>query len=185
MTKLLLATDRLLQFEDIQFQYRPNFSGRKEKYNREGDRYFNIKITNPDEALELQDMGFNIKYIDPELVAHRREENGLEPLAEGILEPCWFLKIPVYAESSYSPPVVQIRDKSYVPELDEEVDPDEVSYLPLHLISEVDEMEVDNIDAVISYRQPHADGKYLRPQLKTLYIDVVQTPLERKHRIRR
>ena len=38
MTKLLLLTDRQVQFEDVQFAFRPNLEGRKEKYNREGDR---------------------------------------------------------------------------------------------------------------------------------------------------
>ena len=182
MTKLLLLSDRQVQFEDVQFAFRPNLEGRKEKYNREGDRYFNIEIQDPEDARQLSDAGFNIKFQSGEdqfeRVNARRGENELEPLDRDQFDDFWYMKVPVYTQ--YAAPVIQIRDVTDIPELDEEVD--NKMFLPVELFGDVDTMETDNIDVVLTYRQPHEDGQYLRPQLKTMYIDVISSPLERKHR---
>ena len=76
----------------------------------------------------------------------------------------------------------KVRDVTDIPDLDEEVETSNVVFLPVELFGDVDTMEADNVDVVITYRQPHEDGRYLRPQLKTMYIDVISSPLERKHR---
>jgi hypothetical protein len=182
MTKLLLITDRQVQLEDIQFAFRPNLEGRKEKYNREGDRYFNIEIQDPEDARELSDAGFNIKFQSGEdqfeRVNARRSENGHEPLDRDQFEDFWYMKVPVYTQ--FAAPVIQIRDVTDIPDLDEEVD--NKMFLPVELFGDVDTMETDNIDVVLTYRQAHEEGRYLRPQLKTMYIDVISSPLERKHR---
>lgn len=182
MTKLLLLTDRQVQFEDVQFAFRPNFEGRKEKYNREGDRYFNIEIQDPEDARELSDAGFNIKFQSGEdqfeRVNARRSENGYEPLDRDQFEDFWYMKVPVYTQ--FTAPVIQIRDVTDIPDLDEEVD--NKMFLPVELFGDIDTMETDNIDVVLTYRQAHEDGRYLRPQLKTMYVDVISSPLERKHR---
>ena len=182
MTKLLLLTDRQVQFEDVQFAFRPNLEGRKEKYNREGDRYFNIEIQDPEDARELSDAGFNIKFQSGEdqfeRVNARRSENGYEPLDRDQFEDFWYMKVPVYTQ--FTAPVIQIRDVTDIPDLDEEVD--NKMFLPVELFGDVDTMETDNIDVVLTYRQAHEDGRYLRPQLKTMYVDVISSPLERKHR---
>jgi hypothetical protein len=182
MTKLLLLSDRQVQFEDVQFAFRPNLEGRKEKYNREGDRYFNIEIQDPEDARELSDAGFNIKFQSGEdqfeRVNARRSENGHEPLDRDQFEDFWYMKVPVYTQ--FAAPVIQIRDVTDIPDLDEEVD--NKMFLPVELFGDVDTMETDNIDVVLTYRQAHEEGRYLRPQLKTMYIDVISSPLERKHR---
>ena len=182
MTKLLLLTDRQVQFEDVQFAFRPNLEGRKEKYNREGDRYFNIKIQDPEDARELSDAGFNIKFQSGEdqfeRVNARRSENGYEPLDRDQFEDFWYMKVPVYTQ--FAAPVIQIRDVTDIPDLDEEVN--NKMFLPVELFGDVDTMETYNIDVVLTYRQAHEDGRYLRPQLKTMYVDVISSPLERKHR---
>ena len=182
MTRLLLNSDRQVQFEDVQFAFRPNLEGRKEKYNREGDRYFNIEIQYPDDARDLIAAGFNVKFQSAEdqfvRVNSRRVENGQEPLDRDQFEDFWYMKVPVYTQ--YSAPVIQIRDVTDIPDLDEEVD--RKVFLPVELFGDVDTMEADNVDVVITYRPPHEEGRYLRPQLKTMYIDVISSPLERKHR---
>lgn len=182
MTKLLLLTDRQVQFEDVQFAFRPNFEGRKEKYNREGDRYFNIEIQDSEEARQLSYAGFNVKFQGGDeqfkRVNDRRADNGQEPLSRDQFEDFWCMKVPVYTQ--YAAPVIQIRDVTDIPDLDEEVD--RKVFLPVELFGDVDTMEADNVDVVITYRPPHEDGRYLRPQLKTMYIDVISSPLERKHR---
>ena len=182
MTKLLLLTDRQVQFEDVQFAFRPNLEGRKEKYNREGDRYFNIEIQDPEDARQLSDAGFNVKFQSAEdqyqRVNARRIENGQEPLDRDQFGDFWYMKVPVYTQ--FAAPVIQVRDVTDIPDLDEEVDTK--VFLPVELFGDIDTMEADNVDVVITYRQPHEDGRYLRPQLKTMYIDVISSPLERKHR---
>lgn len=183
MTKLLLATDRQLQFENVSFAFRTNFEGRKERYNREGERYFNIKIEDAGEAEELMSMGFNIKMQSAEeqfgKINSRRESEGQPLLDRDQFEDYWYMKVPIY--TTYSVPVIQIRDVTDIPDLDEETRP--VTVLPVELFREVDDMEMDNVDIILTYRPPHPEGKYLRPQLKTMYIDVVSSPLERKHRL--
>ena len=90
------------------------------------------------------------------------------------------MKVPVYTQ--FAAPVIKVRDVTDIPDLDEEVETNNVVFLPVELFGDVDTMETDNIDVVLTYRQPHEDGRYLRPQLKTMYIDVISSPLERKHR---
>lgn len=184
MTKLLLLSDRQVQFEDVQFAFRPNLEGRKEQYNREGDRYFNIEIQYPDDARDLIEAGFNVKFQSAEnqfaRVNSRRVENRQEPLDRDQFEDFWYMKVPVYTH--YAAPVIKVRDVTDIPDLDEEVETSNVVFLPVELFGDVDTMETDNIDVVLTYRQPHEDGRYLRPQLKTMYIDVISSPLERKHR---
>lgn len=182
MTNILLLSDRQVQFENVQFAFRPNLEGRKEKYNREGDRYFNIKIQDPEDARKLSDAGFNVKFQSGDdqfkRVNARRADNGQEPLSRDQFEDFWYMKVPVYTQ--YAAPVIQIRDVTDIPNLDEEVD--RKVFLPVELFGDVDTMEADNVDVVITYRPPHEEGRYLRPQLKTMYIDVISSPLERKHR---
>lgn len=184
MTKLLLLSDRQVQFEDVQFAFRPNLEGRKEKYNREGDRYFNIEIQDPDDARDLIQAGFNVKFQSAEdqfvRVNSRRAENGQEPLDRDQFEDFWYMKVPVYTQ--YAAPVIKVRDVTDIPDLDEEVETNNVVFLPVELFGDIDTMEADNVDVVLTYRQPHEDGRYVRPQLKTMYIDVISSPLERKHR---
>lgn len=182
MTKLLLASPRQLQFEDVQFAFRPNFEGRKEQYNRSGDRYFNIKIQDRQDAETLMDLGFNVKYSDPAKTNEKRVLAGKEPFDDDYLDEFWYMKVPVYTD--YAPPTISIRDCSDIPDFEDEVYPEEVTYLPIELFGDVDRMETKNIDMIITYRQPHPDGKYMRPQLKNMMIDVALTPLERKHRFR-
>ena len=184
MTKLVLLSDRQVQFEGVQFAFRPNLEGRKEKYNREGDRYFNIEIQDLDDAHDLIEAGFNVKFQSAEdqfeRVNSRRIENGQEPLDRDQFGDFWYMKVPVYTQ--FAAPVIKVRDVTDIPDLDEEVETNNMVFLPVELFGDVDTMETDNIDVVLTYRQPHEDGRYLRPQLKTMYIDVISSPLERKHR---
>lgn len=50
-----------------------NFSGRATKYNREGDRFINVRIPSQEQAEELAEEGWNIKILDP-------KEEGDEPV---------------------------------------------------------------------------------------------------------
>lgn len=54
----------LLQINDARIVFR-NFSGRADKYNREGDRNFALLIPNEEIADALVDAGFNVKRKPP------------------------------------------------------------------------------------------------------------------------
>lgn len=178
MTTLLLVNDKQMQLENVQFAFRTNFAGRQEKYNREGDRYFNIKIDDPETADMLIDMGFNIKKYDPfERAAKRGEE--LE-MSEDQVDIFWFMKVPVY--TMYAPPTICVIDTSEIPELDEVVEPDRKTFLPVELFESIDTMQTSNVDVILAVRPPAADnGIYNRVSLKTMYISVEMSPLERKY----
>lgn len=67
MAKYTYTGEKLL-IEDAKFMYRPNFSGKGDKYNRDGDRKFTVKIEDPKLVERMKDDGWNvkIKIIDSE-----------------------------------------------------------------------------------------------------------------------
>lgn len=185
MTKLLLLSEKQMQFENVQFAFKTNFSGKKlTDFDRDGVRYFNIEIQNQEDADMLIDAGFNVKFRSAEesmmSTNERRLRNGQDPLSPEYFEDFWFMKVAVYTE--YTPPVIQLRDCTKgIPDFDDEVPSCDVSYLPIDLIGDIDTMEYQNIDMILTYRHPHERGKYMRPQLKHIIIDVEATPLQRKY----
>lgn len=62
--KITYAPRDILQIDDAQIIYR-NFSGRGDKYNREGDRNFAVLIPDEDIADELVNKGWNVKIKPP------------------------------------------------------------------------------------------------------------------------
>jgi hypothetical protein len=50
----------IVEIDDAEFLW-PNFAGRGGVYNREGDRYFNLRIRDEEIAQALIDAGFNVK----------------------------------------------------------------------------------------------------------------------------
>lgn len=60
MTKCMYDGTKLL-IEDAKLMYRPNFTGRGDKFNREGDRKFTVRIDDPELADRLKADGWNVK----------------------------------------------------------------------------------------------------------------------------
>lgn len=54
---------KYIEFEDATIIYR-NFEGREDKYNRAGNRHFSVILTE-EQAIELSDMGCNVKRTKP------------------------------------------------------------------------------------------------------------------------
>ena len=62
--RITYAPRDILQIDDARIIYR-NFSGRGDKYNREGDRNFAVVIPDGETAIELADRGWNVKIKSP------------------------------------------------------------------------------------------------------------------------
>lgn len=52
--------EKTLKIEGTYIVFRPNFGGAADKFNREGDRYFNVAIP-PEQVDPLRDDGWNVK----------------------------------------------------------------------------------------------------------------------------
>lgn len=93
---------------DAQFVYRPNFEGRQETFNDEGDRYFNVLI--PDNIVEqiIAD-GWNVAWTKPSKSATPQQ------IEEHVSEP--FLKVALGFK--YRPPTIVLRENGIERELNE------------------------------------------------------------------
>lgn len=58
-----MAKKQIIEFEDAEIIFR-NFEGREDKFNRAGSRNFSVILTE-DQAVELHDMGCNVKRTKP------------------------------------------------------------------------------------------------------------------------
>lgn len=146
-----------LIIQDLEFMYRPNFSGRAERYNDEGNRYFNAKV-DPVIAEALAADGWNIKWSKPSATHPNPDEHVSEPYVE------------VTVGYKYRPPtVIMIRDKRATPVTEE-------------TISLLDSTEFSNIDVAIRgvYWQNDSGSGY-KAYLKSFYGTVEMDDLDRKY----
>jgi hypothetical protein len=119
--------------ENAQFVYRPNFEGREERFNDEGDRYFNVRI--PDNIVDkVTADGWNIKWTKPSKSNPRPEEHIPEPYLE------------VNVGFKYRPPTILVIENGQETQLtvDEEKGIDTVRIL--------DGLEFEQFDVVIRGR---------------------------------
>lgn len=149
----------LLIIENLQYIYRPNFSGRGERFNDEGNRFFNAKI-DPTSAEQLANDGWNIKWSKP------GKEAPPEVVAEFVPEP--FLEVTVGFK--FRPPtIVLIRDTVPTP-------------ISERTVSLLDSTEFSNIDVVIRARYWENDsGSGYKAWLKSFYGTVEMDDLDRKY----
>lgn len=148
-----------ITIEGLEFVYRPNFQGRAEKYNDEGNRYFNAKI--PDEMVEhlLRD-GWNIKFTKP----GKNDPNPQDHVPEAYLE--------VTVGFGYRPPTIMfIQDGRPTP-------------ITENLVSLVDSTEFESMDVVIRAHQwSNEMGSGVKAYLKSFYGVVEMDDLARKYNI--
>lgn len=100
--ELTFAPRGILQIDDARIVYR-NFSGRGDKFNREGDRNFSLVIPSEEIADQLVEQGWNVKVKPP------REEGDMP-----------FITLPVKIKFNDRGPRVYLQTGSNLAKLDEE-----------------------------------------------------------------
>lgn len=141
-----------LVIEDAKFVYKPNFEGREETYNEEGDRYFNVRI--PDNILaSVEADNWNVKWTKPKV-------EGVEP------EPYIIVAIGF----KYRPPVITIIQDGRPTDLSEQN------------AGIVDSLQFEKIDMVIRGRAwENASGCGIKAWLQTFVGVVEMDDIQRKY----
>ena len=172
MTKISQISNSQIILEEVEFLFARNFSGRQEKYNRAGDRYFNVKVE-PEDVELLQQYGINVKLYEPKNITDEMAEKMAEN--PDMFGPSYFFKVRVYTQFAI------IYDNGETP-IDEDIAPTDRMYLnDESQLAMLDDMEIALCDMTIARRDPSPDGQYARLNLKNAYIRVVDNPLRRKY----
>lgn len=112
------APRNILQIDEIEGRdlIFKNFEGRGDKFNREGDRNFSLRLRDPDTADELAERGWNVKIKD------RDDEEGP------------FMRLPIKVKFSDYGPKIYLWTGDRRNELDEES------------ISMLDQIEIESVN---------------------------------------
>jgi hypothetical protein len=144
--------EETLKIEGTRIVFRPNFEGKEEQFNREGDRYFNVEVM-PEDVDALIDKGWNVK-------SWQGKEEGDEPV--------YFIKVKV----SYKikpPRLVLITSRGRIP-LDEET------------CDMLDWTEFEFVDVIINASRYNINGRSgISAYLKTGMFVVAEDELEQKY----
>lgn len=143
---------RIISIPNARIIFR-NFSGEERKYNKKGDRNFNLVLT-PEDAQNLSEQGFKVRERPP------RDEDS---------DPQFFLPVSVNFENR--PPKVLLITSRGKTELDEET------------VGELDYAELQNIDLSIRpYHWSMPNGSSgVKAYLNTLYATLVEDDFADKY----
>lgn len=145
--------------EGLEYVYRPNFEGRAERYNEEGNRYFNAKVP-ADMVDPLTRDGWNVKWTKPSKNHPNPEEHVSEPYIE------------VSVGFNFRPPtIILIRDGRQQP-------------IGENLVGMLDSMQFENIDVSIRpYQWSNETGSGVKAYLDQFYGTVEMDDLMRKYNV--
>lgn len=143
---------RPVTFENCRILFR-NFSGKKEKYNNEGNRKFSL-LLDPETAELMKQDGWNVKYLKP------REEDDV-PQAH----------IVVKVSYKNRPPRVVMLTSRGKTRLDEDT------------VGMIDYADIENVDLIVNpSRWTNDDGEtMISAYLQTLFVTIREDELEQKY----
>lgn len=145
-------TDNLV-LEDVEIIFR-NFSGKEDKYNREGDRNFCVVIDDLQKAEELAGIGWNIK--------------PLRPLEEGG-EPGAYLPVAV-SYKRVEPNIYMVTGKNQV-------------RLSESTVGNLDFADIKHVDLIVSpYNWEVGDKSGTKAYCKTMYVTIDEDPFASKYK---
>ena len=143
-----------LEIEDARIVFRPNFSGKESKYNREGDRNFCVAIDDAEMAQRLIDDGWNIR-VKP-------------PIDEGG-EPLYYLQVAVRFDN-FPPNIFLVNKRSKPVRLDEES------------VDVLDNADIQSVDLLINPSHWEANGKSgIKAYLRTMYVVIQEDRFAAKY----
>lgn len=145
---------QMIKIEGTRLIFR-NFAGKPDKFNpRGGKRSFNVVLPNMEVARELEDFGWNVKYIQP------RDEDD-EPTPH----------LPVKVSYDNRPPKIYIVSGRTKTLLNEET------------VQSLDYAEIDNVDITISpYTYTNDEGEErISAYVKTMYVNIIVDELDAKY----
>lgn len=142
-----------LTVENAQIIFR-NFSGEEREFNPAGTRNFCLVIPDDDLAKEMQEEGWNIRYLKP-----REEGDPMVPITQ----------IKVNYKGHRPPKIVQITSRGKT-ELTEKT------------VGQLDAAEIINADVIVNPYEWHANGKSgIKGYLKALYVTIEEDEFESKY----
>lgn len=137
-----------------------NFAGEEDQYNRKGNRNFGVTLA-PEDAVELEKMGWNIKWPKP----RDNEEEGSEPLRPHI-------NVTAKYDGPRPPRIFMITNRGRKrTELEEE------------MVDMLDYADMETVDLIFSaYHWSLPSGSSgIKAYLKTMYVHIREDELDLKY----